>query len=160
MIGTRNRGYTVVEVVVVMAIIAVVVAIAFSMAGGDRPAKFGQDFDELTANLRSLQSDARAAKGNEEFGMCFASGGWTSFSIPSDSTADPCESGFAGKIRSETFRVTAMGAEVSPSSDRIVFQRITGRTKGGSQATLTLTLTDPDRTRTLKVDPNGGIHEE
>lgn len=160
MVGTRNRGYTIIEVVVIIAIAAVVTTVAFLMAGGDKPAKFGQDFDALAAALRGLQSDARAAKGNDEYGMCFQAGGWMSFSIPSGSTEDPCAPGFAGRIESKDFRVATMDVTVVPAADRIVFERVTGHTENDAVATLTLTLDDPARTRTLKVEPSGAVHEE
>lgn len=160
MIGKNSRGFTLIEVVVVMAIIGIVAVIAFGLVGANRPAQFGQDFDELAAGLRSLQSDARAAKGNEEFGACFETGGWTSFSIPSGSTDDPCASGFSGQIKSEDFRAATMGIDVEPAANRIIFERVTGRTKGGSSATLTLTLADPARARVLEIEPTGAVHEE
>ena len=160
MVGKNSQGYTIIEVIVIVGIIAVVAVIGFNVVGGDRTAKFGQDFDELTAQLRGLQSDARAAKGNEEFGACFEADGWTAYSIPQDSTADPCASGYTGQLHSEDFQVASLAAVINPSATRITFERVTGRTKGNSAAELTLTVQEPDRTRVLRVESNGAIHEE
>ncbi|HEY8108817.1 MAG TPA: GspH/FimT family pseudopilin [Patescibacteria group bacterium] len=160
MITTDNRGYTLIEVLTVVAIIGIVTVVAFSLAGGDKTARFGQDFDELAANLRDLQANARAAKDNREYGMCLRSDGWSSFAVQSDTTADPCATGYPEQIKPVNFEVASMSAAVSPSTDRVVFERVTGRTKDGSTATLTLTLDNPARTRTLRIETNGAIHEQ
>ncbi len=155
-----QRGFTLVEAIVVLAIVGIAATATFMLVGQDRGPRFNGEVEETVAELKRMQGDARAAKDNKEYGVCFDADGWTSYAQDMNDTTDPCASGFAGTIRSEEFSVASLVVDLTPAANRVTFERITGKPTNGTSGTLTFSSTDPQRNRTVRIESSGVINAE
>lgn len=156
----KHRGFTLVEAVVVMAIIAIAATATFMLVGQDRGPRFDGEVDKTVAELKRMQGNARAAKDNKEYGMCFATDSWTSYARDPGDTADPCAGGFPGVIQTIEFTVASLAATLTPNADHITFERVSGKPRDGTTATLTFSSAEPDRSRTVDITSSGVINAE
>lgn len=147
----KPRGFTVVEVLISIAIIAVIGALGISAFYGARPAKHLEVItDGLESTLTKAKADAMAGKYGSNFGVLFAS---TSYSYFVGSSYDASTS---------TNRITDLpegwqiGTTTGNGSSYVVFTRLSG----AAQTTATVTITylpDPALTRQITIGPSGNI---
>ena len=155
---TTQAGFTLVETIVVLAIIGLLAGATFMLVGQDRGGKFDRQVQTTLAELRNLKSQSQTVDTNQEYGMCFTSSSWKTFSKDPASTADPCASGTSGQIKTYQFNNLTLAATVTPSDNKIIFDRLTGKPKNGASATLTFVMASPSRTQVIKVDPSGVLY--
>ncbi|MDP9212114.1 MAG: type II secretion system GspH family protein [bacterium] len=155
-----QRGFTLVESIVVLAIVGIAATATFMLVGQDRGPRFNGEVEETVAELKRMQANARAAKDNQEYGMCFAANGWTSYGQDTNDTADPCAAGFAGHIRTVGLSVATLATDLAPAADHVAFERVTGKPANGTSGTLTFSSVDPERSRTVRIESSGVINAE
>ena len=149
--GLDRRGFTLIEVVVIMGIVSLLFVAAFSLGRLDQRQKFDSDVQQTLIELRTAQAQARNVSGNQEYGMTFAGDRVTSF------TREPA-SGTQTETGSRQLVAGTLSWAVNPTASQIVFERLTGNPKGGATATLTFTANDGGLTSLIKVESNGRIY--
>lgn len=147
----RRRGFSLVETVVVLGIAAMVAAIGLAIFTPDRSAKFDGQVQNLLAELRQSQANARTVDNNKEYGVSFTSTSYTTFS------RDP-SNGSQTSIKTTTLSNATLAAVLTPVASSIIFDRLTGRPQNNTMATLTLTTTNPSRQKIIKVENTGVMY--
>ncbi len=146
-----QRGFTLVEIIVTLSIVALVSTLGFRLVGFERGNKFDGQVQEMLVGLRKVQSNARTVADNKEYGMSFSGNSWTTFS------RDPV-SGTQATLETRQLGTTALAASVTPAATQVVFERLSGRTKNGASGTLTLSSTNPGRSKTVRFEPTGVMY--
>lgn len=142
----RQRGFTLIETIVVAVIVGVVLSVSYSLLLLERTNRFDGHVQATLAELRNLQSQAKIVDDNKEFGMSFTASSWTSFS------RDPV-SGTQITIRTRQFSDASLATVLNPSGTQVVFARLTGRPS--ATTTLTFSRTNPSRSAVVKVEASG-----
>ena len=145
------RGFTLVETMVVLGIIAIVSALTVGLVGFQRVSKFDEEVQTTLAELRQQQSKARTVNDNKEYGMQFATDSWTTYDVdPATATQTTGTT--------QTLSNSTLSAVVTPTASQVTFERLTGRTKNASSATLTFSRSTPSRSRSIKIEPDGRMY--
>lgn len=155
MFGSRTLhsepGFTLIETIVTMGIITLLVGATFAVVGLQRSATFDGQAQGLLGDLRDMQIKARAVEANQEYGVSFSGNSWSTFSRnPSTSTNTT--------IKTTALSGATLSTNITPSATQVVFTRLTGVPSGGTNATLTMTLTNPSKSRVIKVESTGSIY--
>lgn len=147
-----NRGETLVELTVVLAIIGVVSLVGFRVLGFERTNRFDGVVQQTLSDLRDLQSNARTVENNKEYGMTFSSATVTTFS------RDPA-TGTETAIKTISLTPSSLATSITPSGgSKITFQRLTGLPTGNADTTLTFSLSNPTRSKIIRIEPSGVIY--
>ena len=144
-------GFTLVEVIVTLAIIGVAAATGLGLIGLDRRAKLDNPFQNRVVELRQMQSHARTVKDNKEYGMSFTASSWTSFS------RNPV-SGVQTTLQTRPLVGVTLTTVISPPGTAVRFERLTGTTAGPTTATITMTSASLNQSKVVRVEPTGVIY--
>lgn len=131
-----------------MAIIAVVSGASLSLVLLERANRFDSQVETMLAELRLVQSQAKVVTDNKEYGMSFTANSWTTFS------RDPA-SGNQTSLQTRQLSSLTLTTALNPAASQIVFERLTGKTQNATSGTLTLTRTNPARTKTIRIESTG-----
>ena len=149
----KTKGFTLIELLVVIAIIAVVTTISFGVFGFERTTRFDSDVQKTLAALRRVQNDSKTVQGNREYGMQFMANSWISF------YQDPA-TGARTNIDTQPLGAASLAWSMSDGTDQVVFERLTGKPKGGASGSLNFTLSNPSRASTIRIENTGVIYEQ
>jgi prepilin-type N-terminal cleavage/methylation domain-containing protein len=152
MIGTYNRGYTLIEVIVIIAIVGLLSAGVFGLYGILRGADFDSQAQALLSDLREMQTKSKTVESNKEYGVAFTSSSWTTKSRPIG--------GAATSLRTTNLDGVTLNASLNPSATELYFARLSGKPKNNTNATLTLTLTETGQTKRIQVKDTGVLYVE
>lgn len=151
---TKNApGYTLIEIIVIVAIIALVTAGGFGIYGIVRNANFDSQAQALLTDLREMQTKAKAVQGDKQYGVAFTSGSWTTKSRPAGG-------GTATTIETTNLSGATLSASLNPSATEIYFAQLTGKPLNSTDATLTLTRTETGQTKRIIVKDTGVLYAE
>lgn len=145
------KGFSIVETIVIMGIIAVVTAVGISIYSVERNSRFSSESGRLLADLRQSQSSARTVDNNKEYGISFTGTSYTSFS------RDPA-SGTQTNIATTELKYATLSAAIAPDASQIVFSRLSGLPQNNTEATLTLTMNGSSRQKVIRVETTGVMY--
>lgn len=155
-IGRRTApaaGFTLIEAVVVLAIIGLIAAVGINLFAFQKNAEFNSNVDEVLTNLRKMQSEARTVTSNREYGMSFAGNTWTTFS------SDPATN-TQTVISSKTLPDVAITPVFTPAGSQIIFNRLSGTTKNSTSGAVTFTLDNPNKSKVVRIEASGVLYAQ
>lgn len=147
----KQRGYTLVEMVVVLAIVGLLAALTVAIFNLQKVNNFNKQSEELVSALRKAQSQAATGENNDEYGISFSSGSYTTYRID---TATATQT----SIATTTVSGTTISTSITPSASQVTFLRVSGQTKNATSATITMTLNGTSRTKVIIVNAAGQIY--
>lgn len=143
------RGFTLTELVVVIAIITVVVAAAVGALGNYRArASLDGAVEHIAAQLYEARSRALSSENAQQYGVHFEADAAVLFEGTMYSASDPGNRRAAIDPPARIATTTLQGG----GSD-VVFNRLTGAT--GNDGTLTIELSTTGETRTVTIQQTG-----
>lgn len=148
-----RNGFTLVEILVVVALIAFLLLIALAIIPIERGNRLDGQAQDLLSSLRNMQSNARVVADNKEYGVSFSSSAWSTYSI------DPV-SGTQTTIETRPLRDASLSISITPAASQVTFQRLTGTTKNSTDVTITIRQTSTNKTKTIYVKPSGVIYAQ
>lgn len=145
--STKKEGFTIPEILVTVAILAVIIAVATSAFSiFIKKKELDNTVNEILSVLDEAQSFALAAKGNVAYGVHFENTDITLFSGGVYSVFDP-----SNEVTTFPARITAT-TTFTENSQNIIFERLTGKTnivgtinvsvKSDSAASTTITINE------------------
>jgi Tfp pilus assembly protein FimT len=146
------RGFTLLEIVIVIAVIIILFLIIFSAFSG-----FNRNYalDTAAGQVASVLDEARsltlASKGNTAYGVHFESSQVVLFKGTVYSTSDPNNS-----VHTLSSLVTISDITLSGGGSDAVFERLTGKLNKSGTVTISL-ASDPSMTRTITLQATGII---
>lgn len=150
--SVRSRdGFTLVEIVVVIAIVGVLAGLSIRLFGFLKSTTFDANVQEVLANLRQVQSQARTVNGNQEYGMSFSANGWTTFS-------NNPTTGVQTNITTKNYSGTTIATSFNPAATQVIFSRLTGQTKNAASGTVTISITNPTKSRVIQINSSGVVY--
>ena len=148
---SAERGFTLIETIVTLGIITLLVGATFGVFGLQRSANFDSQNQALLGDLRDMQGKARAVEANQEYGVSFSGNSWSTFSRnPATSTNTT--------IKTTNLSGSTLSTSITPTASQVIFSRLTGLPANSTNATLTMNLTAPSKSRVIKVDSTGSIY--
>ncbi len=137
--------------IVVLAIIGLLAALTVAIFNLQKVNTFNKQSEELVSALRKAQSQAATGENNDEYGISFSSGSYTTYSIdPATATQT--------SIATTTVPNTTISTSITPAASQVTFQRVSGQTKNATSATITMTLNGTSRTKVIIVNAAGQIY--
>lgn len=147
MIASKQAGFTVLEIVIAVAVVAIVASIVIGQATVfRRQAALSTESERLITLLAKARTDTLASLNSLNYGVYFAEDAVTIFNG---------ESYVAGAEGNEIINLDSSVEiiAINLSGNQVVFERLTGASNAG---TVTLALTnDNNQTREIIIAPSG-----
>lgn len=149
-VQSRNRGLTLIEILIVVIVIAVIASIGISAFIGQRSKREIQTIaDGIVMTLGRAKADALSGKNGSSFGVYFSSTTYSYFTGPIYNASDT--SATYTSISSQ-YVIT----DTVPGSTSIVFSRLTGFPVATGTVTVT-DSTDSSNKKIISIGTNGDI---